>query len=76
MIYFWFDTTQFEIHPRFHGDKHFEIVSWRLDQNCAFMSVHVFSKSWPSDLVFDIVFLRLDLTTLFLTQHDLFLILA
>ena len=34
----WFKTnkTQFQIYPRFHGDKHFDNVSCKLDQNYAF----------------------------------------
>ena len=47
--------TYFKNCPRFYKDKHSDKVSWRLDQNCAFQSVHI-------------VNLRIELMTLFLTQ--------
>ena len=55
------DPVQFW--PRFCKDEHSDKVSLDLDQNCPFKSVHI-------------VFLRIDLMTSFLTQHNPFLILA
>ena len=45
--------TQFQIWSRLNDDKHLDIVSWKLDQNCVYKRVHVFSKNRPYDLVSD-----------------------
>ena len=44
------NMTQFQTWPRFYVDLCSVKVSWRLDQNCAFYSLH---KIWPSDLIFN-----------------------
>ena len=51
--------TYFQTGPRFYRGKHSDQVSWVLNKNCGFYSIHK-------------VFLRFDLMIYFLTRHDPF----